>query len=285
MSDAGSGSSHLEAEEREQAASHASLPPRVVHEIVRKEGDEELERDAGQLIWSGLAAGLSMGFSFLVQALLRSGLPAAPWSHLVDAAGYTVGFVLVVLGRQQLFTESTLTVVLPVLTRRDAATLVRALRVWGVVLAANLVGTWLFAAMLHFGSPFEPEVAPALASLADRTVSGTFGKMCLDGVLSGWLIALMVWLLPSARSARILAVVFITYVVALAQLSHVVAGSAEAAYAVLIGHAGAWDYCWRFLAPTLIGNTVGGVVFVALLNHAPVSADLQGEHGEKGRKA
>ena len=279
MNDAGSGSPHLDDEEREQAGQHAALSARVVHEIVREEGEEELERNAGQLIWSGLSAGLSMGFSFLVQALLRSALPAAPWSRLIDSAGYTVGFVIVVLGRQQLFTESTLTAVLPVLTRRDAATALRALRLWGLVLGANLVGTWLFAALLHVGHPFEPEVAPTLAALADRTVAGAFGKTCLDGMLSGWLIALMVWLLPSTRSARIFAVMLITYVVALAQFSHVVAGSTEAAYAVLIGDASPWEYCSRFFAPNLIGNTLGGVVFVALLNHAPVSPELN-----KGRR-
>ena len=281
MADAGSKSPHLEGAEQEQAALHAALPARVVHEIVRNEGEEEIARDAGQLAWSGLAAGLSMGFSFFVQALVRSALPVAPWSRLNDALGYTVGFVLVVLGRQQLFTESTLTAVLPVLTTRTLASVLRMLRLWGWVLGTNLVGTWLFAAMLRFGRPFEPEVAPARAARADRTVSSSFGGTALGAVLSGWLLALMVWLLPSTRSARLFAVMLITYVVALAQVSHVVAGSVEAAYAVLIGHAGVRDYCWRFLTPTLIGNTIGGVVFVALLNHAPVSSDLREERGEQ----
>ncbi len=282
MTDAGSNSPHLEDDEQEQAGTHAALSARVVHEIVRSEGEEEIERTAGQLIWSGLAAGLSMGFSFFVQAQLRSRLPDAPWSQLIDPLGYTVGFVIVVLGRQQLFTESTLTAVLPVLTSRNGATALRTLRLWAWVLAANLVGTWIFAIMLHLGHPFGPDVAPALAAIAEHSVSGTFGRTCLEGVLAGWLIALMVWLLPSAHSARIIVILLITYVVALAQFSHIIAGSAEAAYAVFIGTTNVWGYVWSFLVPTLIGNTVGGVVFVALLNHAPVSSDLHGNRGGTG---
>jgi formate/nitrite transporter FocA (FNT family) len=87
MAEAASSSPHLEDEERQQAADHAPLPALVVHEIVRGEGERELERTPGQLLWSGLAAGLSMGFSFLVQALLQAGLPDRPWRHLVDSAG------------------------------------------------------------------------------------------------------------------------------------------------------------------------------------------------------
>jgi formate/nitrite transporter FocA (FNT family) len=268
-------SPHLGDEEQEQAGRHAALSPLVMHEIIRIEGEEETSRDTDQLIWSGLAAGLSMGFSFFVQALIRARLPDAPWAGLIDPAGYMVGFVIVVLGRQQLFTESTLTAVLPVLTHRTIDSVWRTLRVWGWVLAANILGTWIFAAMMRYGAPFDQDIAPALESIAERTVSAPFGRTFLDAILAGWLIALMVWLLPSARSARILVVMLITYVVALARLSHIIAGSAEAAYAVLTGHADFLDYVWKFWLPTVMGNTIGGVVLVGLLNHAPVSSALQ----------
>src|SRR4051794_39805297 len=114
--------------EREQAEQHKPVRPKVIHEIIREEGEHEVRRSASALWWSGLAAGLSMGFSFLTQALLQGGLPDAPWRHLVASAGYVVGFVIVVLGRQQLFTESTLTAVLPVLTHRNGRTALATLR-------------------------------------------------------------------------------------------------------------------------------------------------------------
>ncbi len=286
MTDAGADSPHLERRERRQAAAHSSLTARVVHEIVREEGEGEIERDAASLIWSGLAAGLSIGFSFYVQGLLQASLPDAPWTHLVSSFGYTVGFVIVVLGRQQLFTESTLTAVLPILTSRKVATALKCLRLWGLVLSANIVGAWMFAAALAYGRPFRPEAAQALDKLAAEAATGAFGWTLLRGVFAGWLIALMVWLLPSAGSARLFVILLLTYVVAVARLPHAIAGSAEVAYGVLTHKLSLTAYGAGFLAPTLIGNTLGGVLLVALLNHAPVSPELnQGGDEQAGDEA
>lgn len=279
MAKAGSQSPHLDPEQQQQAAERQPLPSAVIHEVIRKEGERELERDVGQLLWSGLAAGLSMGFSFLVQAQLHSGLPDAPWRHLVASLGYAVGFLIVVLGRQQLFTESTLTAVLPVLTQRKADVALKCLRLWVLVLGANLAGTWVFAAALAYGHPVKPEVMGSLAALAQEAVQGGFWNTVLRAVFAGWLIALMVWLLPSAGSARPVIILILTYAVALGRFSHIIAGSSEAAFATMTGHAGLDDYFGAFLAPTLLGNTVGGVLMVAMLNHAPVAPELNGKPG------
>jgi formate/nitrite transporter FocA (FNT family) len=270
-------SSHLKGSEKEQAKDHAPLRPLIIHEIVRAEGEVELGRPVSAPLWSGLAAGLSMGFSFVAQALLMADLPAGPGREAVASLGYMVGFAIVVLGRQQLFTESTLTAVLPALHDRKAKTLMATLRVWAIVLAANLAGTWMFAAVLAFGDPLPPTAAGALAHLAAETVAHPFWNTLLRAILAGWLIALMVWLLPSARSARIVIIGLLTWLVAFARLSHIIAGSTEAAYGVLIGQAGLGAYLWTFVAPTLVGNTIGGVALVAMLNHAPVSADAGAE--------
>jgi formate/nitrite transporter FocA (FNT family) len=268
-------SDHLEGPERDQAERHAPLRPLIIHEIVRAEGKEELRRPPSALFWSGLAAGLSMGFSFVTHALLQTDLPAGPGQHALASAGYMVGFAIVVLGRQQLFTESTLTAVLPALHDHEARTWLATLRLWVIVLLANTAGTWIFAAMLAFGHPLPPEASPALADLAARTTAHPFWNTLLRSILAGWLIALMVWLLPSAGSARIVVIGLLTWLVAFARLSHVVAGSAEAAYAVLTGQADLGAYMTKFMAPTLVGNIVGGVALVAMLNHAPVSADIE----------
>jgi formate/nitrite transporter FocA (FNT family) len=272
---AGADSPHLDADEQGQAAAHAALRPIVVHEIVREEGETELARPLGSLAWSGLAAGLSMGFSMVTQSLLRAGLPDAPWRHLIDGFGYSIGFIIVVLGRQQLFTESTLTAVLPVLVRRNLASVMALLRLWGVVLIANFAGAWLFAAALQVNGVFEPPVRLAMAGLAVQPMAGAFLPTLFKAIFAGWLIAIMVWLLPSARSARLLTVLIITYVVALGQLTHIVAGTVETAYAVLAGLAPFGDYLVRFMLPTLLGNVIGGTAFVALLNHAAIAPEIE----------
>jgi formate-nitrite transporter family protein len=207
---------------------------------------------------------------------LRGGLPDSPWRHLIDSFGYSVGFVIVILARQQLFTESTLTAVLPVLTRKDRKTLLATLRLWAIVLIANLIGTWIFAGLLLPEGVFRPEAAAAMRELATEPMSSGFGATVLKALFAGWLIATMVWLLPSARSARLATILLVRYVVALGHLSHIIAGSVEAAYAVLAGAAPFGDYVLKFLLPTLIGNTIGGVSLVALVNHAAIAPDLQG---------
>ena len=277
MDAAGSSSPHLDEEERDQAASHAAPRAMVIHEVVRAEGEEELGRRTGALAWSGLAAGLSMGFSFLSLAMIRGSLPDAPWRPLLDSFGYSVGFVIVILGRQQLFTESTLTAVLPLLLRRDRQTLLALLRLWAIVLAANLAGTFIFAALISRQDLFPAPVRAALMEIGGAAVDAPFGGTVVKAVFSGWLIALMVWLLPSARSARLLVIVLLTYIVALGRFPHTVAGSVEAAFTVFNGHASVGDYLVGFLIPTLLGNTLGGVTLVALLNHAPLAPDMQKE--------
>ncbi len=274
MEPAGSDSSKLEGGEREQAQEHAPLRAMVIHEIIRKEGEAELERKVGATIWSGLAAGLSMGFSFAAQALLKSNLKDAVGAEALSSLGYALGFIIVVLGRQQLFTESTLTAVLPFLAKRDLSTLGKTIKLWNVVFAANIVGTWIFAAALAYGHPLPADTTPALRELATAAIGDSFWHTLLRAVFAGWLIALMVWLLPSARSARILVILVLTWAVAMGRLSHIIAGSTEGAYAVLTGSGTIVQYLFAFLIPTLIGNTIGGVSLVGLLNHAPLAEEV-----------
>jgi formate-nitrite transporter family protein len=259
MADAGEHSPHLDQKERRQAAAGAPMGALVIHEIVRDQGEEELERSFSGLAWSGVAAGLSIGFSFLVQAVLQARLPDTPWRILVAGFGYSVGFLIVILGRQQLFTETTLTALIPALTRRNLRTILLTLRVWTIVLAANLGATWVFA---------------TISAVPGVFAGPTFWHTALTGGSAGWLIGLMVWLLPGAGPSRPLIIILLTYVIAICQFPHIIAGSVEAAYGVVTGAATIGDYAMRFLLPTLLGNVAGGTILAALLNHAPLAGQL-----------
>jgi len=272
--DMSEGSQHLAPEEQELAARHSTPRPLVIHEIIREEGEAELKRTNVALALSGLAAGLSMGFSFLTEALLQAATPKTISQHAIASFGYTIGFILVVLARQQLFTESTLTAVLPVVTRKDFKTLLAAARLWAIVLLTNLIGTWIFASLIHHPALFSNDVNQALGDIAKQAVSPGFDVTLVRAFFAGWLIALMVWILPSARSARLLTVLLVTYVVALGHLSHVVAGSSEAAFAVFSGAATIGQYFSLFLLPTLVGNIIGGTLMVTVLNHGSVAPEI-----------
>jgi formate-nitrite transporter family protein len=276
MSEAGQNSPHLDPQQQRQAAHSAPLAPLVIHEIVREQGEAELRRSFSGLAWSGLAAGLSIGFSFLMQAILQAGLPDAPWRRLVAGFGYSLGFLIVILGRQQLFTETTLTALIPSLTRPSVGAFIGTLRVWAIVLAANLLGTLVFGGIAALTAVFPPETMAAMTELAHHTTALPFWRTAMLGGSAGWLIGLMVWLLPGAGPARPLIIILLTYAVAIGQFPHVIAGSVEAAFAMFAGDASVGDYLLRFLLPTLIGNAVGGTILVGLLNHAPVADELDG---------
>lgn len=256
--------------EREEADQLTSVTPLVVHEAIRRQGDEELIRSVSALAWSGLAAGMSMGFSFVAEALLRSHLPDAPWRPLITNLGYPFGYLIVIVGRQQLFTENTLTAIIPLLAKRDLATFLAVLRLWSVVLLANLVGTHLFAWVLRNTPVLKPELQPVLHDLATDAANVRFGAAILRGIFAGWLIAMVVWMLAAIDTGPIAIIVTLTYVVGLAGLTHVIAGSVQVLYLVMEGAKSWMSYAAGYLIPTLIGNIIGGVTLVSALNHAQV---------------
>jgi formate-nitrite transporter family protein len=253
---------HEEAEERRSPGGH------IVYQAIQKEGEEELKRPSSGLAWSGLAAGLSMGFSFLAEALLRHYLPDAPWRPLISKLGYSVGFLIVVLGRQQLFTENTLTVILPLLRRWNARTVLNVLRLWTVVLGSNLVGAFAFAWILGHTSVARPELRLDFTQLGEVALAPGSGTLLVRGIFAGWLIALMVWLLPVAESARIWVIILLAYLVGLAEFSHIIAGSVETLFLVATGERSFVEYIVHYMLPTLGGNIMGGISLVAALAHA-----------------
>jgi formate/nitrite transporter FocA (FNT family) len=252
------------------------LRPRVpvLYEIIRKEGEAELVRPLSGLWWSGIAAGICIGFSLVAEGLLRAHLPNAEWRPLVENFGYSVGFLIVVLGRQQLFTENTITAVLPVMAHKTRANLMCMLRLWGVVLAANLVGAFLFAVFCGKSGLFASEVTSAFSEIARHmTDIGPLDSLW-RGIVSGLLIAVMVWILPNAKGGEFLVIVLITYLIALGDLTHVIAGSVEAFWLVTNGDLAATQMVVGFLLPTLLGNVVGGSVLFAMLSYVQVHDEI-----------
>jgi formate-nitrite transporter family protein len=258
--------------EEKQIQERVAIGAHVVHETIRREGREELKRSSSALAWSGLAAGLSMGFSLVAEGLLAAYLPSGQWTPLLSKLGYSVGFLIVVLGRQQLFTETTLTAVLPLLSDRNAKTGVGVARLWGIVLVANLVGTYIFALCVGRIPIFPSHIQDALLEVSKSGAGASFGVTFVRAIFAGWLIALMVWLLPAADSARVSIIIILTYLIGLGGLNHVIAGSTKQLLLVVTG-AETWGaFFLGFFFPTLLGNIAGGVSLVAFLGHAQVVA-------------
>jgi formate/nitrite transporter FocA (FNT family) len=265
-----------QATEQHKADEREALSATAVHKALLQEGENELDRSSGALFWSALAAGISIGLSLIAQGVLRQHLPDSNWRPLLISLGYSFGFIAVTLGRQQLFTETTLTAMLPLLHHKRLDVLANVLRLWVVVFAANMLGTFLFAWAGAWTSTFSPELSRTMADIGVEKVGYTFGTAFVKGIFGGWLIALMVWLMPSAHEARIWVIALVTWLLATAQLTHIIAGSTDVMFAVLSGRVEWITFLTRFAAPVFLGNSIGGIVFVAALNHAQVA------HGERG---
>jgi formate/nitrite transporter FocA (FNT family) len=256
------------AKKEEEILERTSPPGEVVYKAIYAEGEHELNRHSAELALSGLAAGLSMGFSMVSEALLESHLPDAPWRPLITKFGYSIGFLIVILGRQQLFTKNTLTVILPLLKKKRLHPLGKVVRLWTIVLFTNLIGAFAFAWLLGNSNAFDENVRALFAKIGQAAIQPDFLTLVLRGTLAGWLIALMVWLLPFAESARIWVIIILAYIVGLANLPHVIAGNIETFYLVSTG-ALSFAHCFMgYLLPTLIGNVIGGVALVAVGAHA-----------------
>ncbi|HEY3602946.1 MAG TPA: formate/nitrite transporter family protein [Chthoniobacterales bacterium] len=253
---------------QEEIIDRTAPPGEVIYEAIYAEGEHELHRNWAELALSGLAAGLSMGFSMLGEGLLRQYLPNASWAPLLTKFGYSLGFLVVILGRQQLFTKNTLTVILPLLRAKHLRILGNVGRLWTIVFVTNILGTFAFAALAAKSEVFSPELRAEFIRIGTRALEGSFGVLILRGIIAGWLIALMVWLLPFAESARIWVIIILAYLIGLADLPHVVAGSVETSYLVWSGALGFSRYLFAFLLPVLIGNVIGGVALVAVGAHA-----------------
>ncbi|MHC8356972.1 formate/nitrite transporter family protein [Pseudomonas sp. LB3P81] len=271
---------------KEQHEVEKNQPPRaaVLHEIIRTQGDQELERSVAALWWSALAAGLTMGLSLMAMGLLNSRLPDAEGFKVIASFGYCAGFLAVILARQQLFTENTLTAVLPIMSKPTLGNFGRLLRLWSVVLVGNLCGTLLVAyVMLHLPI-FDSKTDLAFLDIGRKVMENDASQMFAKGIVSGWMIATMVWMIPSMESARMWIIILITYFMALGDFTHIVVGSVEVSYLVFAGELPWKDFWLVFAGPTLVGNIIGGSFIFALISHAQIRSE-SGAPKDKGNEA
>lgn len=255
----------------------------VVFEIIRRNGQEELERPLKSLWWSGIVAGLSIGFSVLTPAMLMRYLPEAEWTRMVSQLGYSVGFVLVILSRQQLFTENVITAVVPVMAKSHLRNFLLMLRLWGTVLIANVVGTVIFAAFLRYGDAVDAELARSIHGVSAHLLDAVPREVVGRAMVSGFLIASLVWILAGLEGSKLAIIVLVTYLIALGNFDHVVAGSVEAAWLVFEGAQSVGDALTRFFLPTLLGNVVGGTVVFTLLAYAQIHDELKKTDADASR--
>lgn len=248
-----------------------------VYQLISQEGLNELARPSQSIFWSSIAAGLAISFSVIMEAAFRGHLPDTNYRHLIESVGYTSGFVIVILCRLQLFTENTITPVLPVLKHRDRPTLLKTSKLWAICFGGNMIGTLLIAAALFYIPLLSDPTQAAIQSLADHVADISARDSFTKAIPAGFLIAALVWMLPSAKGSEFWVIFFMTYLIALGDFTHVIAGSVELFYVGIANPSRLGDLFIGNLVPTLLGNILGGTGLFALIAWAQVEAELDSD--------
>jgi formate/nitrite transporter FocA (FNT family) len=257
--------------DQEPKKSYSKILDQQVHEEL-----VQLHRQSSGLWISGLSAGLDVGFSLLLMAVLytlTNGVFPDAVVTIMIANMYSIGFIFVILGRSELFTEHTTLAFLPVLNGR--ASLLSLLRLWGLIYSSNLVGAAIFALIATvIGPALDVVDSDAFQFLASKMTDHPWWVILLSGMLAGWMMGLLSWLTTASRDtvSQVLIVWLVTAGIGLAGLHHSIVGAVEVlagffdnANATTIGEVG------HFLLWATLGNAFGGLVFVALIKYGHAS--------------
>jgi formate/nitrite transporter FocA (FNT family) len=243
-----------------------------IYAQVAKNARRELRRPARSLAISGLAGGITMGLTGLATAIARAELGTGGFGHFVTTLLYPIGFIAVILGRAQLFTENTLYPVALILTERRHywATL----RLWTIVLVFNCLGTLAFAALAVRTDALQPRYVDSLAAIGVEIANHSLSGIFWSAIIGGWIIALVAWLVSGSHSisGSMLLIWLLAFVVGLGHFAHCIASSGEVLSAVLHHQLPAMSY-FRWLWPAVLGNIVGGVGLVTLLEYGQTAEE------------
>jgi formate/nitrite transporter FocA (FNT family) len=258
----------------EEGESDSLTSPEIYVEVAR-EGIEEMARPSMSLFWSAIAAGFLISFSLISKAALHVETDGLPAGHAIESIGYTIGFILVIYCRLQLFTENTITPVLPTIATPSARNLSNLSRVWGISLSANFIGTAIMALLFATTPIVTPETLEAMLYISEKVAEMSFMESLIKGMPSGLLIAALVWMRPSSGESFLGLVFLVTYVIALGDFTHVVVGSCEIFLLAWSGQGGLAEMALTNIFPTLLGNVIGGTVLFALIAWAQIRRELR----------
>lgn len=230
---------------------------------------EEVKRSPGTLAFSGVAGGLTLGLTGLSVAGIRVLIGHGGWQDLISYLIYPVGFIAVIIGRAQLFTENTLYPVVLILDERRY--FVETGRLWAIVFTSNIFGAFLFALLAILSPALSSQFVTELVNLGLQASNGSFGHFFWSGIFGGWLIALVAWMVTASHwtIGQLVMVWLLTFVVGVGQFAHCIVTSSEILCAVVARAIPLHAYLY-WLLPATLGNIVGGVVIVSLLNYGQV---------------
>lgn len=243
-----------------------------IYEQVSRNARRELHRPAKALALSGVVGGLTMGLTGLSVSVVQALLGNQAWAQQVGLLFYPMGFMAVILGRGQLFTENTLYPIALILAERRH--FLATARLWAIVFPSNVVGAFVFAMLAARTKALQPGTLHTLVELGTTAAAPGSRHIFWSAVVGGWMIALVAWLVSGSHSITgSMAVIWaLTFIVGSGHFAHCIAASGEILAAVL-SHSVSLGGYFRWLLFATTGNITGGVVLVTLLEYGQVKLD------------
>lgn len=247
-----------------------------IYEQVSRNARHELDRPTIALAISGIAGGITMGLTALSISIVVGALGPSTTSRFIAQFFYPMGFIAVILGRAQLFTENTLYPVALMLAERRHGW--STLRLWAIVLPSNVIGAFLFALLAARSGGLRPEYVSAMVVFGAEAAHVPLIHVFWSAVIAGWIIALVAWLVSGSHSitGSALLIWLLTFIVGLGRFAHCIASSGEI-FAAVLQHQVATAQYFAWLLAAVGGNIVGGVMIVTLLEYGQV----KGGEGEE----
>ena len=265
---------NLKPEEKKEAQKRSGPESLVLYQAVVLKGEHELGRPTPSLFWSGIAAGLAISTSVIAEGALHQRLPDAPWRELITGFGYSIGFLIVILGRLQLFTEHTVVALLPVISVPSFTNLQKLARLWGMVFLTNQIGAFIAAlSFTHFGLA-NGELTASMIDVTRPMLERSFVETLLQAIPAGFIIAAIAWLIIASKEGHFWLILLLTYVISIGKFAHVVASASAAYLLALSGNASLGWALGDFVLPALIGNLIGGSGLFAMLAFAQIKEEI-----------
>lgn len=264
----------------DRAQNEPTNRPKNVDEILNEQIDASLhehKRSNFALLISSLGGGMEVGFSIFLMGIVSTlfyNEVSDNSLHVMLAFCYSIGFIFVIIGRSELFTEHTALAILPVLNR--SATVRSLFEIWSIVYVGNIIGGYLFSFIMTNISPSFGIISDeSIVYLAKKMIHFDWSVIMFSGILAGWLMGLLGWLVTSSQEtiSRILIIILVTATIGMGGLHHCIVGSIEVFSGFLVSDEIGWSEYFKFQSAATIGNIIGGVVFVALLKFSHIRVD------------
>lgn len=251
--------------------------PEEIWEDGIDEGERRLARSVTGLVATGFAGGAEVGFGIMMIAVVSGAvrtIAPEPIAHLAGAAVFGIAFVLITLGRAELFTENFHIPVAAVYARRSSG---RALvRMWIVTLLFNMIGLVVVVGLLSIHGVLKSDTLTATGPLADTYGSRALLPAFASAVIAGAVMTLFTWVVAAAESpaSRVIVSLLIGFVLIAPSLNHAVVSFGEILFGLFSGAARSTGTdLWRNLGVAIAGNLIGGIGLVFTTRVAQVRGE------------